>query len=103
MDTPHWIKSKRETINSINKNDNKYFQYPVTVSSNHRKISKHPERISQIMPFADKCNWKGINYPPGKDNQKKIQKKNLKIAFNILYNMFFISNQVAKGLTLKMI
>ena len=68
MDTPHWIKSKRETINSINKNDNKYFQYPVTVSSNHRKISKHPERISQIMPFADKCNWKGINYPPGKDN-----------------------------------
>ena len=31
VDSPDWIKSKKATINSINKKDNKCFQYAVTV------------------------------------------------------------------------
>ena len=32
IDSPDWIKNKKETINPINKKDNKCFQYNVTVA-----------------------------------------------------------------------
>ena len=35
---------------------------------NHEEIGKHSERDTQIKPFTDKYNWKGINYPSGKDD-----------------------------------
>ena len=35
-------KNKKITINSINKKDNKLFQYAVTVILNHAKICGHP-------------------------------------------------------------
>ena len=41
-DSPDWIKSKKATINPINKKDNKCFQYAVTVVLNHEDIGKHP-------------------------------------------------------------
>ena len=31
LDSPHWITSKKSTINPINKKDNKDFQYAVTI------------------------------------------------------------------------
>ena len=34
IDSPDWIKSKKATINTINKKDNKCFQYAVTVALN---------------------------------------------------------------------
>ena len=33
-------KTKKATINSINKKDNKFFQYSVTVALNHDEIGK---------------------------------------------------------------
>ena len=42
IDFPDWIKSKNATINSINKKDNKCFQYPLTVALNHEEIKKDP-------------------------------------------------------------
>ena len=39
-DAPDCIKSKKATINSINKKDNTCFQYAVTVAVNHKKIKK---------------------------------------------------------------
>ena len=47
-------KQKKGTINSINKKDNKCFQYAVTVTLNYEEIGKHPERITQIKPFINK-------------------------------------------------
>ena len=38
IDTPDWIKSKKATINPINKKDDKCFQYTVTIVINHGKI-----------------------------------------------------------------
>ena len=35
IDFPDWIKNKKPTTNPINKNDNKCFQYTVTVALNH--------------------------------------------------------------------
>ena len=40
IDSPDWIKNKKATINPINKNDNKCFQYAVTVISNYEEIKK---------------------------------------------------------------
>ena len=47
-------KSNKVTINPINKNDNKDFQYAVIVALNHEEIGKHAERITKIKPFINK-------------------------------------------------
>ena len=33
--------------------------------------------------FLSKYNWKGINFPPEKDDCKKFEKNNVKIALNV--------------------
>ena len=39
-DSPDWIKNKKTTINLINKEDKKCFQYDVTVALNYEEIKK---------------------------------------------------------------
>ena len=79
-----WILNKRATINPKNK-DNKCFQYSITVALNHQNIENHPERISNIKPFIDKYNWKGIDFPAGIKDWKKFEENNKEVALNILY------------------
>ena len=43
--------------------DDKCFQYTVTVALNYREIESHPERVSNIKLFIIRYNWKGIKYP----------------------------------------
>ena len=62
--SPEWILNKRVTINPKNK-DNKCFQYSITVALNHEDIENHPERISNIKPFINQYNWKGIDFLAG--------------------------------------
>ena len=59
IDSPKWLKDKKSTVNHKN-NDNKCFQYAVTLTLNIDKINDHPERISKIKPFIEKYNWKDI-------------------------------------------
>ena len=40
IDSPDWMKSNKETITSINKKDNKCFQYVVTVALNYEEIEQ---------------------------------------------------------------
>ena len=56
IDSPDLMKNKKVTINPINKNDNKSFQYAVTVALNHEEIKKDPQRITKIKPFRNKYN-----------------------------------------------
>ena len=49
-DSPDCIKSKKATINHINKKD-KRFQYDVTVVLNHEEVKKDPQRTTKIKPF----------------------------------------------------
>ena len=56
IDSPDWIKNKKTTINLFSKNDNKSFQYTVTVAWNDEEIGKYPERITKIKPFTTKYN-----------------------------------------------
>ena len=47
IDSPKWLKDKKSTINPKNNND-KCFQYAVTLALNLDKIKKDPQRISKI-------------------------------------------------------
>ena len=57
----------------------------VTVVLNYREIESHPEKVSYIEPFINKCNCKGINYPSKIDDWKMFEKNNPTIALNLLY------------------
>ena len=47
IDSPKWLKNKKATINPKNEDD-KCFQYALTVALNHEQIKNNPERISKI-------------------------------------------------------
>ena len=83
IDSPKWLKDKKSTINPKN-NDDKYFQYVVTLALNFNKIKKDPQRISKIKPFIDQYNWKDIDFPSTSKDWRKFELNN-KIALNILY------------------
>ena len=59
IDSPKWLKDKKSTINLKN-NDDKCFQYAVTLALNLDKIKRGSQRISKIKPFIDQYNWKHI-------------------------------------------
>ena len=83
IDSPKWLKDKKSTVNQKN-NDNKCFQYAVTLALNIDKINDHPERISKIKPFIEKYNWKHIDFPSTSKDWKKFELNN-EVALNILY------------------
>ena len=47
-DSPDWIKSKKATINRINKRDSECSQYAVTVALNYEKNKKRSSKIKKI-------------------------------------------------------
>ena len=62
IDSAKWIKNKKSTINPKN-NDYKCFQYAVTVTLNHDKINRDPQRVSKIRPYINEYNWNDIDFP----------------------------------------
>ena len=62
IDSRKWLKDKKSTINPKN-NDDKCFQYAVTLALNLDNIDNHLEGISKIKPFIDQYNWKDIDFP----------------------------------------
>ena len=83
IDSPKWLKNKKATINPKN-NDDKCFQYALTVALNYEQIKNNPERISKIKPFIDKYNWEEIDFSSHSRDWKKFE-SNKSIALNILY------------------
>ena len=83
IDSPKWLKDKKSTINLKN-NDDKCFQYAVTLALNIDRIKKDPQRISKIKPFIDQYNWKDIEFPSTGKDWTKFEINN-KVALNILY------------------
>ena len=82
IDSPKWLNHKKATINPKN-NDDKYFQYAITVSLNHKQIKIHPKRISNNKPFTDLYNWKEIDFPSYIKDWRKFESNNKSIALNI--------------------
>ena len=83
IDSLQWLKNKKSTINPKN-NDDKCFQYAVTLALNLNRVDNHPERISKIKPSIDQHNWKDIDFPAMSKDRKEIESNN-EIALNILY------------------
>ena len=83
IDSPKWLKDKKSTINSKH-NDDKCFQYAVTLALNLDKVKKDPQRVSKIKPFIEKYNWEDIDFPSTSKDWKKFECNN-EVAFNILY------------------
>ena len=75
IDSPKWLKDKKSTINPKNNND-KCFQYTVTLALNLDNINKHLQRISKIKPFIDQYNWKDIDFPPTNKDWRKLELNN---------------------------
>ena len=84
IDAPKWTKNKKCTINPQN-NDNKCFQYSVTLSLYHQEIGINSFRISKIKPFINNLNWNNINFPPQEQDYKILEINNKSIALNVLY------------------
>ena len=82
IDSPKWLKDKKSTINPKN-NDDKCFQYAVTLAINLDKIKNDPQRISKIKPFINQYNWKDRDFPPTNKDWRKFELNN-EIALNIL-------------------
>ena len=56
-----WLRSKKEAIiNGVNS-----FENAINEALNYQTIEAHPERISKIMSYIGKYNWKGIEFPAG--------------------------------------
>ena len=83
IDSPKWLKDKKSTKNPKN-NDDKCFQYAVTLALNLDNIDNHPERVSKIKPFIEKYNWEDIDFPSTSIDWKKFESNN-EVALNILY------------------
>ena len=83
IDSPKWL-NKKATINPKN-NDDKCFQYALTVALNYEKIKKDPQRVSKIKPLIDQYNWKDIDLPSHSKDWKKFESNNKSVALNILY------------------
>ena len=77
-------KNKKGTINPKNEAD-KCFVYGITASLNHHKIDSHPERISNLKPYINDYNWRGIEFSAKSKDWKKFEKNNKSIDFNILF------------------
>ena len=80
-----WLKNKGVTINPKNTRDNNCFQYAIVAALNHQNIDNHPERISEIRPFVNNYDWKGIEFPEHSKDWRKFESNNKTIALNVLY------------------
>ena len=84
IDSPEWIKNKKATINPKN-NDDKCFEYALTIALNYQNIKEDSQRITKIKPFIDQYNLKEIDFTSQVKDWKKFEPNNKSIALNILY------------------
>ena len=84
IETPEWLKNKGPTINCQN-DDDKCFQYAVTIALNYNEIGNHHQRVNKVKPFIDQYNWKDINFRSHVDDWEKFELNNKSIALNDLY------------------
>ena len=78
------VKKQKATINPKN-NDDKCFQYVISVALNYQNIEKDPQRITKIKLFIDQYDWSEIDFPSHSKGWKKFELNNKSIALNIWY------------------
>ena len=78
------VENKKATVNRKN-NDEKFFQFALTVALNDQNIKNNPERITKIKPCINQYNWKKQDLPSHKKDLKKCKSNNKSIALNVLH------------------
>ena len=48
-------------------------------------MRKHPQKISELKPYINQYNWKGIKFLSDKEDWKKLKQNNMGIAWNIFF------------------
>ena len=66
-------KIKKTKINPKN-NDDKCFQYALTVALNYEQIGKDPQRTTKIKPFIDQYSCKEIDFPSHKKTGRSLKR-----------------------------
>ena len=84
IETPEWLIKKGATINRQN-DDDKYFQYAITIVLNYGEIGNHHQRVNKVKPFVNQYCWKDINFPSHVDDWKNFALKNKSTTLNVLY------------------
>ena len=84
IDSPKWLKIKKTTINPKN-NDDKCFQYALTVALNYQNLKSNSERMPNLKPFINRYDWKEIDFTSHEKVWKKFESSNKTIALNILF------------------
>ena len=59
IDSSEWLKNNNATINPKTNND-KCFQYALTVALNYQNIKIDSQRIRKTKPLHDQYNWKKL-------------------------------------------
>ena len=76
----------KKCIRNPQNNDNKCFEYSVTLSLYHKQITgRNLSRVSKIKPFIDNIVWENINFPPQNQDYKTFEMNNKSIALNVLH------------------
>ena len=68
LNSSGWLVVKKETIIS---GDND-FEKALDDALNYQNIETHPEKISKLKSYINTYNWKGIKFPAGPEEWKKI-------------------------------
>ena len=84
IDSPKWLKIKKTTINSKN-NDDKCFQYALTVALNYQNLKSNSEKMPNLKTFINRYDWKEIDFTSHEKVWKKFESNNKTIALNILF------------------
>ena len=79
----HLSKLQNDKIITKN-NDNKCFQYSITLSLYHQEIKHNSQRISMNKPYVNNFNWKNINFPPTQQDYRTFEININSVALNIL-------------------
>ena len=79
--SPDWLRNKGATINPRNKDDNKCFQYAITLALTYNKIRKKelksiPKKIKQV----------NIYFSSYQKDWEKFEQNNTSIALNVLFS-----------------
>ena len=87
VDSPKWPKNKKSN-NKSKSNDDKCFQYALTVALNYQNIKEDLQRMSEIKHFIGQYNWKEVDFPSHQNDWKKYEQSNKSIALNVLFVLY---------------
>ena len=76
------IRFKKAILNQKS-NDNKSFQYSITLSLYYKEIGNNFDRITKIKLYINNFNWNNINFPPIKQDYETFEINNPEIGLNI--------------------